>query len=114
MTTDELRATAELVVHGTTFDQMPDWMVAARRVATAYLAEHPADDAEDVTGDWLKSLGIVRACFEDKCYGYHHKKRCHTLNLRTDRGSVSNIDVFTRGDVRRLLTALGIPLAPKG
>lgn len=72
----------------------------------------PTDDAEPVTEEWLQSTGFIRACFEDRCFGYHHKNRCYTLNLRTRRGCVSNIDVFTRGDVRRLLAAFNLTTNP--
>jgi hypothetical protein len=85
------------------------WL-SALAVACQYQADHPADDGEPVTGEWLRSLGIFSGCFGDRCCGWHNAKKCHTLNLKTDRGNVSGIDVFTRGDVRRLTAALGVPL----
>jgi hypothetical protein len=112
MTKEELRAAAEMVVAtGMNKDWADTIDAGAVAVCRAWLAEQdPADDEELLTGQWLESVGIFRGAFEDRCYGYHYGARCHTLHLKSPRGSVSNIDVYTRGDVRRLFAALGLTL----
>jgi hypothetical protein len=109
----ELRAAAELVVGQPVLcrcNKTGCRRGAAVAVARAFLAEHLADDAEPVTEGWLQAAGFVRACFELLAYGYHHKAKCWSVSIRPsrDRGQAENVDVRTRGDVRRLLRAFGI------
>lgn len=72
------------------------WEWDSFRCVQAYLAEHPADDMEPATHEWLDAVGVadvdidgawVRRCaeFEDGICGK-----------------------WTRGDVRRLCAALGV------
>jgi hypothetical protein len=90
-------------------------------IVSLYLAEHPADDAEPVTEEWLSSVvgrgATVRIgggftvsfylssppdiTYENgvPAHGYGYESGC------TDLPSCP-----TRGDVRRLCYALGVPL----
>ena len=102
-----------------------------RALADAYLAEHPADDGEPVTEDWLRAVG-----FRD--YVEPSEWSSSYLSLWTDRKehnvaflavhwarpsnpeghywSAQDCTLYkpahpkTRGDLRRLAVALGAPL----
>ena len=102
------------------------------RVATACLAEHPADDAEPADSTWAEAVGFE---FSDRDVMYKYvlpgcnlkvvltgdlaegEKDTH-LSLHWSNypyeprfsGSLSVDDNPTRGDVRRLFAALGEPL----
>lgn len=81
----------------------------------AYLAEHPADDSESVTFEWLESIGFYRdgthiddplTCCESAIYlsPDHNDETVWVVFVEVyELGHVK-----TRGDVRRLLAALGI------
>ena len=79
-------------------------------LAESYLAEHPADDAEPVTEEWLLSVGFKRHPFEGMLHvidgwmsmsiGQHEKNAFVNTPLRGK----------TRGDVRTLCRSLGIEL----
>lgn len=90
-----------------------DW----RDVAVAYLAEHPADENEPVTEEWLRAVG-----FGDNGYNY---AGCHLRlgGLEYATGDTNGFSPWfycgvlitdgglkTRGHVRRLCNCLGIPL----
>lgn len=91
------------------------------KLANAYLREHPADDAEPVTEEWMNSL----AC-EDSVSGlwYYFAVDASTSLIIAmasnrnwasveDDASTDGVflrDISTRGDVRRLCWALGIEL----
>jgi hypothetical protein len=89
---------------------------AREKCLAAYLAEHPADDNEPVTRDWLIALGFHsvfrtlrldvngRTRIEMWCDD-NGKAGCICVN----DCKISN-DKATRGDVRRLCRALGISL----
>lgn len=118
----ELRAAAERLRDGAyPAIDLPPWATRVYRdgaaVAAAWLAEHPADDAEPVTEEWLRSVG------------FSSRPNNRWLQIRTPQGGrldcwmASPLWEFhdeavaipqTRGDVRRLCTALGIDLAPSG
>ena len=87
-------------------------------IADAYLAEHPADGEEPISEEWLHSIG-----FEDDRTG------CPTLGpLHIQHAAITRMDSDveypasacvrsfpipvpkTRGDVRRLCSAMGIEL----
>ncbi len=70
------------------------------------LAEHPADD-EPVTEEWLRSVGGVNHHAEVGVWLEHTVgvNECGTVCVCNGRK-----DGATRGDVRRLCRALGIPL----
>lgn len=85
------------------------------RVARACLAEHPADDDEPVTAEWLESIGFYRdgthpddpfTCRESALYLSPKYDDETTWVVFVEVYEIGNIK--TRGDVRRLLTALGI------
>lgn len=83
-------------------------------LADAYLAEHPEDDDEPTTEEWLRESGFVN--YE----GWPSSKiGLETLpGLYLSWNSAENTfrldeclcECFTRGDVRRLCSALGIEL----
>lgn len=96
-------------------------------LADAYLAEHPADDAEPVTEGWLQAIGFVR--MQQSAAGNDLILRNEAGNCVTyypaRRGGLAGpfwgvasewlpkpLRPATRGDVRRLLTALGVTSKP--
>lgn len=129
---DELKAAAERVRRH--INQLGNSAIEDRNMLVrAYLAEHPADDDEPVTVEWLASISrqppIVTAI--GNCYRFSIDsdrglcvwgRACgvgYTVTLRTVRRSESGHrmtsfsdlrDVYYRGDIRRLCAALGIPL----
>jgi hypothetical protein len=90
---------------------------AAWQLAKAYLAEHPADDEEPVNEEWLRSIGLkLRMGF-----GFPVTKTMSLWDSRNGwglyfhgglgdsaEGETKIANVATRGQVRRLLVALGI------
>lgn len=89
-----------------------DVLSASVEVCRAYLAEHSADEADPVTRKWLESIG-----FESN----HGRLGLGQLQLTFYEGWNSwwafsdfkgstrlRDDLKTRGDIRRLLSALGI------
>lgn len=128
-----------------------DFIEKAKTLATAWLAEHPADDVEAVTAEWLAATGWElydarphwRRWRRDVCvddHGFGIGKTTHWLDIHEPQtgadGSVwwpinfwqqhenddkpegvawlSWVPHTTRGDVRRLLAALGIGTATGG
>lgn len=100
------------------------------RLAEAYLAEHPADDDEPANREWVSGFARKRRCWPDQyildeisvnyylefdCSPLEHKEQpdCSVL-LRAlperDEDGVVLLYHATRGDVRRLCKALGVPL----
>lgn len=119
MTTEDLRRAAEMVVADPAFCRCGKpgcRRAAAVRVARAWLAEHPADDGEPVSGEWLRSIGFTGP---DGLLGiiYGEVELTTTTSSRWLVGNPSEIhgeSVYipaptTRGDVRRLCAALGVP-----
>lgn len=132
MSTEELRAATErlrrwrdaetpearLAVYGTRAGDPLATHRALRAdeavILNAYLAEHPEDSDQPVTVEWLRSVG-----FEAGILGPLH------IEYVQLPGGLTRTDWFyeramlpamvTRGHVRRLLAALGIPLeVPRG
>ena len=126
---DELRAAAERVAKYIRKKEpdmlsvgkpMQAFMADVRKVAAAYLAEHPADDAEPVTEDWLLSIGFTRnkidqviLILESKDLGramtYITISPCE-LCIESDDGGSIWLGERTRGDVRTLCRALGVEM----
>ena len=88
-------------------------------VAEDYLADHLVDDDEPVTAEWLKSVG-----FEIGDYGIAviQNDDYLVLEMHTDgkwaeayqAGNEDGIrlpDLLTRGDVRRVCSAIGITVS---
>jgi hypothetical protein len=81
-------------------------------VARAYLSLVPADDGVEITEDWLRSVGFEAMPSEvglwlNKTVGVDLRSEspgCVVCNARPR--------ITTRGDLRRLAEALGIPLEP--
>ena len=85
--------------------------------ASKYLAEHPADDAEPVTPEWLVSVGLnnelhLGGTFYVQVFA-DGGVSLNCTNLDTWYGWYEELDLpkcKTRRDVRRLCAALGIEL----
>lgn len=110
---DELRAAAERFRQRTRIGiagpGIPACDEDAHALADAYLAEHPADDAEPVSEEWLLLVGFASSA--------RHPQRLNVGQLSCSCGSlwcyggvVLSRTPMTRGDVRRLCQALGVEL----
>lgn len=75
----------------------------AKLVAAAYLREHQADDDELLNSTWVESIGLAFDSSEGPYLCCNNGQWQLRLSLLTCIG-----DVNTRGDVRRLCTALSI------
>ncbi len=119
MSVNELRAAAERLTdpedgigEGTANDYVCGGFAAddAFALATAYLAEHPADDGEPITAEWLRSVGFVA----HKPDGLPAYAVLPCVYIRLDGGELEldgiPLDFSTRGQLRRLCAALGDPL----
>lgn len=135
MTADELRAAAERLRRAEAVDSlaavygpMADkdnagaYLRDRNALLAAWFREHPADDELPVTEEWLREVG-----FGDNGYNYAGSMlRLGGFEYRTGPSAdgwsrwyycgvlITDENLGTRGHVRRLLAALGIPLAPKG
>ena len=87
---------------------------------TVYDAEHPADDGEPVTKDWLGSVGFALSFdkpFTSLGDGFYLVVTAFGRAAIEKRDSLSRLrevrlrDCKTRGDVRRLCKALGVELS---
>lgn len=132
MTTDELRAAAEEVAngeptvdvheyHGEEVGEIiverlrEEWREAAVAVARACLADHPADDGEPVTREWVKSVLPTRTLSitftnpdgDEMLLGIIPVWTTNT-EWKAWLDGLPICRVPTRGHVRRLLAALGI------
>ncbi len=86
-------------------------LVNGVKLAKGYLAEHPEDDEEIITVDWLESVGFEHS----ETYGGCLKirvLRMQTINSTWHIGNVFLGDKPTRGHVRRLCSGIGIELKP--
>jgi hypothetical protein len=104
-------------------EKRDDW----RTLALAYLAEHPADDAEPISQAWLRSVGFRDV--GENCVGENYL--CVNTTGRTAlivwsegwflseacggnfAGQVGIKTPENRGAVRRLCQCLGITLKPE-
>lgn len=115
MSNDDLRAAAEFVRRHATKNS------PSAVVADAYLSEHPADNGEPVTEEWLRSAGFKDAT--TKRYGLRNWTvrlfpPCGNLGwfadiadtIPGDGRGVPIATPATRGHVRRLCAALGITI----
>lgn len=91
----------------------------AARIVDAYLQEHPADDDEPLTEEWLRSAGAHDPHGRDHAaplaltalgigFGVFVRDELNDC-WHWCRGSRRLATLRTRGDVRRLLAALGVP-----
>lgn len=80
----------------------------ATGIAMAYLAEHPADDGEAITDDWLDTV-IVKGLL-DWNYREDTHWRCLEVFIHDWWHDYPLPSGATRGTVRRLASALGIEL----
>lgn len=126
---NELRAAAErgrkLYRESPAHVQRREQCIIMGLLSEAYLAEHPADDGEPVTEEWLKStigwipvdggtdgyIGVDKIIF---CKGSEnvYSAWLQTSNHYYDMRRI--VRVYTRGDVRLLCRALGITLKEGG
>ena len=120
MNTNDLRAAAERLLEGGCCGNMAHPVDHdAMAVARGYLAEHPADDDERASPDWIERLGIKDSFnFQnEKCYKlYSGINVMFSARPWPERwqgflwvGGKKG-DNPTRGDVRRLAAALGLEL----
>jgi hypothetical protein len=99
-------------------------------LALAYLAEHPADDDEPITADWLRSVGAKEVDLSWRndqfsthlpayvfgngrfgVWGHEAAWSMYLLNADGFDGQEEHVTaVRTRGQLRRLCAALGITL----
>jgi hypothetical protein len=87
-------------------------------LAAHYLAEHPSDEAEPVTVEWLVSIGGQLLEHDSKCVWYRVRfgdyllyKHEHTVPAYCKfYGRVIELSSDTRGVFRRLCQALGVTL----
>jgi len=127
--TSELRAAAERLVAMWSHPEYRGSRTSndALALARAYLAEHPTDDLEPVTEEWLRSLTafdnrgdivLEVAVFGSVCHLRFAPdpldgKPCHSWSLLPSGGS-SRVwlpgSPIRRGHVRRLCAALGVEL----
>ena len=115
-TNDELRAAAtELML--TVASRIPDNQKIRIKegriyeVCRQWLAEHPEDDEEPVTKEWLRSIGFVNSISSVLVVGdmlsVSMPGRYWVFSCC---GMPTRMKYETRGDVRRLCAALGIEL----
>lgn len=118
---EELRSAAERILYSPTLHLGDGPGVACIRpedavaLAEAYLAEHPADDGEPVTAEWLESIGFYRdGVHPDDPFTCRESSIYLSPKYDDEKLWVVFVEVYelgkskTRGDVRRLLAALGI------
>ena len=115
---EELKAAAERIAEHVRSNGLNTISLdGLRTLARAYLLDHPADDGEPVTEEWLRSVGSEPL----DGVAQHAWKLGLFVNLaiQVDGSIVLNVDRFratlkrgiaTRADVRLLCKALGIPL----
>jgi hypothetical protein len=109
---------------------IPGPMFSAEYLANAYLAEHPADDDEPITADWLRSVGAKEVDLSWRndqfsthlpayvfgngrfgVWGHEAAWSMYLLNADGFDGQEEHVTaVRTRGQLRRLCAALGITL----
>lgn len=100
----------------------PVWaLMEPYELASAYLAEHPADDDCPVTQEWLESVGWKKQMsrqgqwrsavskWDAALQWYSHDRSLEIIDV-TDESSIVIGDRNTRGSVRRLASELGIEL----
>lgn len=121
--TPELKQAAELLRRYTCFENVnaPDRFVMQQMwvLARAYLAEHPADEEEIITEEWLESIDFERVDLEGCVpYEWFKHKTCGLILWDSsyddwivncfDQEGIRPNSITTRGQVRRLLAALGV------
>ena len=82
-------------------------------VSQAYLAEHPADDDEPVTEEWLLSVGFVHDATHVVLRNWGPQRNGNIQAYPNGKwwlNGTAMIQMKTRGQVRRLCAALGIGL----
>jgi len=92
------------------------------RLATGVLAEHPADEHEAITPEWLEACGFVTADDGMRLNSQynapkHHMRYASVFRHNNGQWWVNGLGVKhqeTRGQLRLLCRALGIPLTEKG
>lgn len=123
----ELRAAADSVLAdgGTGTSAAMYWDVDegptdAKALAAAYLAEHPADEEEPITGPWSESVAGEVDRSDPEIAVYYHRCQHLCVSWMLDDGIVYvkqmgtglkiAVPCATRGQLRRLCAALGGPL----
>ena len=115
----DLRAAAELVRSKPTITNKYD--NAASKLARAWLAENPADDDLTVDQAWLRSVGFVDGDYQGMLTRWFGPLQVEVMpfevdpqwwicNNQLDYECKPRMTLQTRGAVRRLAAALGLPL----
>jgi hypothetical protein len=111
------------LAYGSGFDDSPIGCAVA--LACAWMQEHPADDDEPVTHAWVKTIGFAETDHLNKMT-YRRPESIDLGLWAVDGGwkamllitefasSTITRGLKTRGQVRRLLSALGIEHQRKG
>ena len=103
---------SDTAVKGPTYTQL-------LAVLDAYLAEHPADDDDPLTAEWLTTAGGQvgedgRWWFygggRDVALTYHDNRECGDVYRLATCGGLPRAEVSTRGQLRRLCDSLGMKL----
>jgi len=90
-------------------------------VIAAYLAEHPADEDEAITEEWLRSVGFVKDWMKNQIQFLEYENGSSTVRVH---GEVDGTEEWlvgmervphdlmpnSRGEVRQLFRKLNIPL----
>jgi len=101
-----------LDVYGADYEH--DYSDDVATIVQAYLREHPADDAEPITEDWLRAVTPFFYCDKSDLYS-HRQVMLGVCDGRTavwigSTASGCSAYISTRGDLRLLANALGIEL----
>ena len=131
MTSEELRAAAERIrrfksgehpfaIYGEDDAATQGWH-DRKILAEAYIAEHPADDETGLSVEWMTAVGfrqtgagwwrVGKHGRETLALDYHDNTESgDVFSLPTNRFMPLRVLVATRGQLRRLCAALGVPL----
>ncbi|WP_040891705.1 hypothetical protein [Zavarzinella formosa] len=77
-----------------------------RLLALAWLADHPADDDEPATSEWLQAVGLVSEGGES----VDIEAALQRFFARPEEAKDGDPINRTRGELRRLMKALSIPI----
>lgn len=101
------------------------WLTDMGTLSAAYLEAFPADDGDEIDAKFLRGVGAEKhPCHPDKWTFYHGESLpvglwhvddgWKAMLIQTENHASCIVrGLTTRGDVRRLASALGIPLEPR-
>lgn len=102
-------------------DGLPDcWVPIVRQLAEAIIAEHPADDDEPVTEEWLRYVGfrdgqcgmLSRGVVHADLHAFKTFSHVTHISVYVGKGMATHttVEKATRRQVRDLCRALGVDL----